>query len=45
MLRSADLYGVELDLQKYFGLDSLGDFFASRRLLVIGQLHLYDLET
>ena len=32
----ADLYGVELELQRYFPLESLGSFFATRRLLVIG---------
>lgn len=33
---TADLYGAELELQKYFPLDGLGsDFFASRRAVAI----------
>ncbi|WNO52613.1 TonB-dependent receptor domain-containing protein [Stakelama saccharophila] len=33
---SAELYGAEVELQKYFPLDSLGgDFFSTRRLLFI----------
>ncbi|WP_188055656.1 outer membrane beta-barrel protein [Sphingosinithalassobacter sp. CS137] len=32
----AELYGVEFELQKYVPLDFVGDFFASRRLLLIG---------
>ncbi|SOB86941.1 Outer membrane receptor proteins, mostly Fe transport [Sphingomonas guangdongensis] len=31
----AKLYGAEFEVQKYFGLNSLGDFFATKRLLVI----------
>jgi TonB-dependent receptor len=32
----ADLYGAEVELQYYHPLESLGGFFATRRLLVIG---------
>lgn len=32
----ADLYGAEVELQKYFVLESWGDFFTSRRLLLAG---------
>ncbi len=32
----ADLYGAEVEIQKYFGLEGWGNFFASRRLLVGG---------
>ncbi len=34
----AQLYGIELEAQKYFGLDRLSDagFFAARRLVLIG---------
>lgn len=34
-LPSATLYGGEVEVQKYFPLDTLGDFFATRRLLAI----------
>jgi outer membrane receptor protein involved in Fe transport len=33
---SATLYGAEFEVQKYFPLESLGGFFATRRLLLIG---------
>jgi TonB-dependent receptor len=33
---SADLYGAEVELQYYLPLSSLGGFFETRRLLVIG---------
>ncbi|PAX09688.1 TonB-dependent receptor domain-containing protein [Sphingomonas lenta] len=34
-LPSATLYGGEVEIQKYFPLDFLGDFFATRRLLAL----------
>jgi TonB-dependent receptor len=35
-LPSATLYGAEIEAQKYIRLDGLGNFFATRRLLLLG---------